>query len=181
MFNQTSSAPPNRVGLSNEAIAQGLERIAKRLVQDGRPMPRRQSVLRAASEIRATTKPVSAIIDERGVEGVHLLGLNYELSGIVTDWVKTGRLPWLERLEAARQEELARLPGIGPRLAQQLRDLIGVSDLDDLAEAVREGRLKEICGLGPKRMQAVAGVLAGRAHHPRQNDEPRQLSLLAVG
>ena len=80
----------------------------------------------------------------------------------MTDWVRSGRLPWLERLKAQRREELLHIPGIGARLAQELRDLFGVVDLDGLAEVARSGKLSNVCGFGPKRVKLVSQLLASR-------------------
>ncbi len=156
----------------NEAIAQGLEAIAALLESD----PRRHAVARAASLIRESDRPLAPQIHESGLEAVHALGIPYELSGVVTDWVRTGRLRWLEQLEARRREALTELPGIGPRLARELRELLGVRDLEDLADAARDGRLQQIYGFGPKRMKLVTEALFGR---PREAPS-RQLPLLSL-
>lgn len=150
------------VPLTNEAIADGLDEIGRLLPSDGRDHERRRCVLRAAELIRGWFESVVQLVDQRGVEGVHGLGIDYELSGIVTDWVRSGRLVWLDRLRSRRRDEVARLPSIGPRLAQELHDVLGVDDLDSLAEVARAGRLETVCGFGPKRIKLVARLLAAR-------------------
>jgi DNA polymerase (family 10) len=159
------------VRMFNEAIAQGLEAIAALLEND----PRRDAVQRAAAAVRACPLQLSAAIHESGVEAVHALGIPYELSGVITDWVRTGRLRWLEQLETRRRDALTELPGIGPRLALELRELLGIRDLEGLADAARDGRLQQIYGFGPKRMRLVTEALFGR---PRESDS-RQLPLLS--
>jgi len=155
----------------NEAIAQGLESIAALLERD----PRRDAVQQAAALIRARPTPLADEIRESGVEAVHALGIPYELAGVITDWVRTGRLRWLEQLEARRREALTELPGIGPRLARELRELLGIQDLEGLADAARDGRLQQIYGFGPKRMKLVTEALFGRPRGP----DSRQLPLLS--
>lgn len=148
--------------LSNDAIAEGLDEISRLLSMDQRQAGRRARVARAADAVRACVKPVTELVEQRSIEGVQLLGIDYELAGVITDWVRTGELPWLERLKAQRRAELAELPSIGPRLAQELRAVLGVEDLDGLAEAVRAGRLESVCGFGPKRIKVVEGLLRVR-------------------
>lgn len=148
--------------LSNDAVAEGLEEIARLLAMDNRQVARSARVTRAAEAVRACVKPLTELVEQRSVEGVQLLGIDYELAGVITDWVRTGELPWLERLKAQRRAELAELPSIGPRLAQELRAVLGVEDLDGLAEAVRAGRLGSVCGFGPKRITLVEGLLRVR-------------------
>lgn len=158
MYPSSNSAP-----VSNESIASGLEEIGRLLPHDVRSHQKRRGLAHAAAQIRSCVQPVTQLIEERGVEGVHMLDIDYELSGVVTDWVRCGRLAWLERLKAQRLEEIARLPSIGPRLAQDLHDVLGVVDLDGLAEVAREGRLSNVVGFGPKRIKLVASLLAARA------------------
>lgn len=157
--------------LTNEIIAAGLDEIARLLPQDLRSHDRRRALKRTGEVIRACQGSVVELVENHGVEGVHLLGIGYELSGVVTDWVRTGRLLMLERLKAQRHEELVRLPSIGPRLAQELRDTLGVVDLEGLAEVAREGRLANVCGFGPKRLKMVTSLLAARRFGPSQSDE----------
>ena len=148
--------------LSNDAVAEGLEEIARLLAMDPRQVARSARVTRAAEAVRACVKPLTELVEQRSVEGVQLLGIDYELAGVITDWVRTGELPWLERLKSQRREELSELPSIGPRLAQELRAVLGIEDLDGLAEAVRAGRLESVCGFGPKRIKVVEGLLRVR-------------------
>jgi DNA polymerase (family 10) len=166
--------------LSNEALASGLDSIAQLLATEGGTFLRREALRRAAALIRACTMSVAQSVDDAGVEAVHGLGINYELSGVVTDWVRSGRLHWLEKLRSHRRNELTHLPGIGPRLAEELRDVLGVVDVDGLAEAARDGRLLNVCGFGPKRLKLVTGVLAGRATRAPRPKESRQLTLTAA-
>ena len=154
----TASAPT----LSNQSIAAGLDEIARLLPYDVRNQGRRRMLHAAAGVIRTCHPPVRQLIEDDGVEGLHSLGIIYEICGVVTDWVRTGRLPWLERLKAERKEELLHIPGIGARLAQELRDLFGVVDLDGLAEVARSGKLANACGFGPKRVKLVSQLLASR-------------------
>jgi DNA polymerase (family 10) len=171
-------APASRLG--NEDLAGGLDSIAQLIgTQNGNHF-RREALRRAAALIRACTMSVAQSVEDAGVEAVHGLGINYELSGVVTDWVRSGRLLWLERLRSHRRDELTHLPGIGPRLAEELRDVLGVVDVDGLAEAARDGRLLNVCGFGPKRLKLVTGVLAGRATRTARPREARQLTLTAA-
>ncbi|MBX7113212.1 MAG: hypothetical protein K1X64_02670 [Myxococcaceae bacterium] len=148
--------------LSNERIAAGLEEIARLLPYDVRNQGRRRMLNAAAGLIRTCHRPVQQLIEDDGVEGLHRLGIIYEIGGVVSDWVRTGQLPWLERLRAQRREELLHIPGIGARLAQELRELFGVVDLDGLAEVARSGKLANACGFGPKRVKLVSQLLSSR-------------------
>lgn len=147
--------------LSNTRIAAGLERIAALLTEG--PRARREALRRAAAIVRWASQPVTRTVEERGVEGVHQLGLEYELAGVVTDWVRSGQLPWLERLERRRRHELCEVPGIGPKLARELGQLLGVVDVAGLGRALRDGQLGRVCGFGPKRVKMIEAFIAAHA------------------
>lgn len=64
---------------------------------------------------------------------------------------RTGRLPYLEELRAkapASAAELQNVAGLGPKKAQQIRDALGISTLDELEAACRDGRVAELPGFG---------------------------------
>jgi DNA polymerase/3'-5' exonuclease PolX len=155
-----TETPDESAALSNTRIAAGLERVAQLLGEGVRGQ--REALRRAAALIRWAPQPVVGSVAAAGVEGVHALGLDYELAGIITDWVRCGRLRWLEKLEARRSQELSALPGIGPKLAAELRHVLGVVDVEGLARALHEGQLARVFGFGPKRMKTIAALLSGR-------------------
>jgi DNA polymerase/3'-5' exonuclease PolX len=155
--NEPSESANDAPAISNAQLAEGLERVAE-LLEGARA--RREALRRAAAVIRWSAQSVSRCVDQEGVEGVHQLGLDYELAGVVTDWVRSGRLRWLERLEARQHRQLLDLPGIGPKLADDLRQVLGVEDIPSLARALREGQLARVCGFGAKRLKALEAALA---------------------
>lgn len=147
--------------ISNEAIADGLENLCRLLGDKAREAERRAALRRAAALIRQCPGEVWRRVDADGLEGVHSLGIGYELSGVITDWVRSGRLLWREQLIAERRKELLRVAGLNQRLADALRDVLGVVDLDGLARAARDGELLRVCGFGPKRVQQLTAQLCG--------------------
>jgi DNA polymerase (family 10) len=56
--------------------------------------------------------------------------------------------------------ELVRVPGLGPKTARTLHDMVGVSSLDELRSALSSGRLRGVKGLGPKTLQNLGVGLA---------------------
>jgi DNA polymerase (family 10) len=57
---------------------------------------------------------------------------------------------------------LATVPGIGPVLAGRIYDGLGVETLEELETAAYDGRLAQVEGFGPKRVQGVRESLEGR-------------------
>lgn len=153
----SSEATSDRApALTNEVIARGLDELATLVAG------RREALRHAAASVRFSARPVTERVAESGVEGVHELGIDYELAGLITDWVRSGKLRWLEQARSRQFRELEKLPGIGPRLARELRDVLGIVDLDGLLGAARDGRLGHVYGFGPKRVNMVMQVLGSR-------------------
>jgi DNA polymerase (family X) len=55
---------------------------------------------------------------------------------------------------------LAKVPGVGPKRALQIAGDLGVTSVDELAEAVRGGRLRGVAGFGPKTEERILRGIA---------------------
>ena len=165
---------------SNATIAAALERIADLLELEGLQPTPISAYRRAAGIIAAAPRPAAELVEEDGVEALHELGIGYLISGLVTDWIRSGELPLLERLERKHDPEAAlrRLPGIGPKLAHEVHEL-GIDSVDALARAAETGRLETVCGFGPKRIALIRATVPRRARRAASNGDPVQLDLLA--
>lgn len=164
---------------TNPTIASALERIADLLELDGVEAAPVAAYRRAASAIAASPEPVGELIEADGVDALHALGIGWWISGLVTDWIRSGELPLLERLERRHDPvaSLQRVPGIGKKLAHEVREL-GIDTVDKLANAARTGSLQGVCGFGPKRIALLRATLRTRT---RQPERPVQLDLLSTG
>jgi DNA polymerase (family 10) len=70
----------------------------------------------------------------------------------------TGRLAALERLRAKVPpgvRELTAIPTLGPKKAMVLHRELGVSSVEELADAIEAGRLSELRGFGPKTAENI--------------------------
>ena len=74
-------------GLSNSAIAKTLERLANLLELDATEATRPAACREAAETLRHDVRPLTERIEDDGVEGIHRLGIGYELCGMIADWV----------------------------------------------------------------------------------------------
>jgi DNA polymerase (family X) len=111
---------------------------------------RARAYYRAAENLSAVTEPLEKIIDEGRLETVP--GIGRAIGDIVQKLHRTGTHPVLE---AMRREvpagvlNILSIPGLRPEKVLKIHHDLGVSSLEDLEQAAREGRLAKVKGLGP--------------------------------
>lgn len=155
----------------NESIARRLEEVARLLEEQGANPFRVQAYRRGAETLRRLRHPVSEILEREGIEGLRRLpGIGDSLSRAIRDVVRHGRLPMLERLrgESDPVELLATVPGIGPVTAERLHHDLDIDTLEDLETAALDGRLRDVAGLGEKRIAGIIDSLASRLTRVRR-------------
>jgi len=151
--------------LDNAQIAACLGEIADALQVRGENPFRIGAYRKAAGTVKALERPVHEVLQREGVAGlVRLPGIGRSLARTIDQLVRTGRSAVLARLrgQSAPERIFATVPDIGPHLARQIHDRLGITTLADLAAAAADGRLADVPGMGPKRIRAVRESLAGR-------------------
>jgi hypothetical protein len=149
----------------NLRIARRLEEAARLLDEQGANPYRVQAYLRGAETLRRLEEPVDEIFRRRKEEGLlELPGIGTTLARAIKSLVLTGRLPMLERLRGESDAVLllASVPGIGKILAARLHQDLGIDTLEQLEAAAHDGRLKDIGGIGEKRLSGIIDSLAAR-------------------
>jgi DNA polymerase (family 10) len=87
-----------------------------------------------------------------------LSGIGKDLAGRIGEIVRTGTLSLLEELKSqmpAGLSDLMKVPGLGPQRVAALHEQLGVTTLDDLRQAARQGRIHELEGFGAKTEQRI--------------------------
>ncbi len=155
---------------SNEKIASVLDEIANLLeAQDANPF-RIRSFRQGADSVRNAEQPVADLFWKGGREELEKLpGVGRGLAGVIDEIVTRGRSELLQRLrgEVNPGELFANVPGLGPRLGRRVVEQLDIHTLPELEEAARDGRLEQVPGFGPRRVEEVqvglAGMLSGAA------------------
>jgi DNA polymerase (family 10) len=148
--------------LTNQEIADVLERVAALLeAQDANPY-RVNAYRKAARLVEQYDRSVAQIAES--VEGEKLEDLpeiGKSIGGAIREFVHTGRLALLERLEGELSPEdlFTTVPGIGEELAKRIYSELHVETLEDLELAAHDGRLEKVPGMGHRRVSAVRDSL----------------------
>ncbi|WP_423745413.1 DNA polymerase/3'-5' exonuclease PolX (plasmid) [Haladaptatus sp. SPP-AMP-3] len=117
-----------------------------------------QAYRRAADNIRDYPED----IEELAAEGPDAVGqipqVGDSIASKVIEYFETGEIEELEEERAnlpVEMAELTRVEGVGPKTVGDLYHELGVQTLDDLEDAAREGKIREIKGYGPKSEQNI--------------------------
>ena len=164
-----ASAP----SISNAEVVRALERIAGLLEIRGDNAFKVRAYRTAAQQVENLAEPLGDIA-ARG-ELTELPAFGEAIAAKVDELVRTGRLAYLESLEAEVPPsllEIRGLQGVGPRTAAMLWHELGVSTVDALDAAARAGRLQGLPRLGPKSIENLMRALEVR--HSRGGADVRR-------
>ena len=106
---------------------------------------------RAARSIEALNEDVADLYVSGRLREIP--GVGEALEQKISEYLDTGRLGYLERLQAefpAGLLTLLEVPGLGPRRARMLYDSLGIGSLTELEQAARAQRLRGVSGFGEK-------------------------------
>jgi hypothetical protein len=148
----------------NIAVAAMLRDYADLLQQQGADGFRERAYRRAAETVSGLDRPVDAIFESEGRDGLTALeGIGTGIAGAIAEFIVTGHWTQLERLrgQLLPARLFQTLPGIGPVLAQKLADEAHLETLEELEAALHAGDL-HVAGLGNRRKEALMALLSER-------------------
>jgi DNA polymerase (family 10) len=145
-----------RVAWLNEEIAALLREYAELTQITGGDVFRARNYEKAARSVRGWGEDISQL-DPKGLRAIP--GVGASIAAKIAEYLATGRIAALDELRAkipAGVLELTRVPGLGPKRALQLNHDLGVSSVDELAAAVKAGRLEGLAGFGARSEERIA-------------------------
>jgi DNA polymerase (family 10) len=162
--------------LDNLAIARILREIADLLeIKDENPFKIR--AYRNGADIAANHPHELALLDETGLREIP--GIGKDLAVRIREIAATGDAAFHRELVAEFPPtilDLLHLQGVGPKTVAVLYRQLGVRTLDDLEAAARDGRVRALKGMGPKKESLILKALeeqkrfAGRHLLPEAHD-----------
>ena len=157
--------------MRNDQYSALLNRIADLLEIRGEVFFKVRSYREAARQIDELGEPIDRLRDEGRLSQVH--GIGKAIAEKLKEYGETGSVEYLRKLEEEVPPgllEFMRIPGLGPRTAKDIYDALGITNLDDLEAALRDGRLRKVSRIKARteeNIQKGLEALKGRGSGPR--------------
>ncbi len=155
---------------ANHAIAAIFDEIADLLeVEEANPF-RVRAYRNAARVVEGLTEGVDAML-ARGEDLTVLPGVGIDLAAKMREIVETGTCSMLARVRTEVPPyvvQLLQLPGLGPKRARTLQHELGITSLDELAQAATAHRIRELHGFGAKSEARLLEALTARLARDRR-------------
>jgi len=160
---------------TNALIARRLSSAARLLQQQGADPYRANAYAQAARTIRRLDRDIGEIGAEGAQALLNLKGVGLSIARAIAEQLMTGRWPFLDMLRGRLVPErlFTAIPGIGPVLSRRIYDVLGITTLEALAAALKEGRLGEVPGIGHKRIAMIRHTLNGVLSRLQPRRKPR--------
>ena len=149
--------------MTNAEIAAVFDHVADLLEYQGGNVFRVRAYRNAARLVKGTVEPLAAIRRSTDRRLTDLEGIGKDLAAKIETLLDGQPLPLLAQLEAEVPPvifDLMRVPGLGPKKVKLLVESLSINSLDDLADACREGRVRDLKGFAAKTEAAILANLA---------------------
>lgn len=151
------------MGANKDQIVDVLQEIAILLDLKGENPFKSRAYTNAARAIDQLSDPIDKLVAENRLREVQ--GVGDAIAKKVQELVKTGTLTYHEQLKATIPPGLLpmlRIPGLGPRKVRALHQQLGISTVEELEQACREGKVAQLAGFGAKTQANICEGIARR-------------------
>ena len=175
---------PHRLNLR---IGHRLREMADLLDLQGAVGFRSKAYRRAADVTEVLERPLDLILSEEGRDGlVALPAVGYGIASAIAEMITTGRWSALDQLTGKMDPEalLMTVPGIGRQFAKRLHEELHIETLEELEQAIADGRVAKMGGFRHRRLDAIEATLRDRLKilrgHVRKGKTPPVEMLLEI-
>ena len=148
--------------MKNQQVAAIFAAMADILAIQGENYHRIMAYRRAAENVAALGRPLEEVWRAGELETIP--GIGETLATKIDELMRTGRLGAYEKLQAqvpAGVVAMLQVPDVGPKRAALFWKELGITSVEALEQATREGRLRDLPGMGAKSEEKVlAGIEA---------------------
>ena len=153
--------------MENLDVSRVLTTLADLLEIQGANPFRIRAYRNAVNTVNSLSRPLAAMV-EAGEDLTKLPGVGKTVAHHIIEFLKTGRITRLEEVSAeipVTLVELVRLDGVGPKKAKKLFEQLGVKTVDDLAEQLDAGTVRELDGFGRKSAEKIKRSIEDHRKH----------------
>ena len=143
--------------MKNTAIAKVFYDIGDLLELKGENPFKIRAYQRAARAIEHLPREIEIMLRE-GQDLKSIPGVGEAIARKITDLLTTGKLEYYEKLRAEFPPGIATLleiPGVGPKTAMRLTQELGISSVEELERAIRDGRVASLFRMGEKTAENI--------------------------
>jgi DNA polymerase (family 10) len=140
---------------TNDDVAALLREYAELLSITGGDQFRARNYEKAAKAVGGYPADLGAVPDAALTK---IDGVGASIAGKIIEFRRTGTIAAVDELRAKIPpgvQQIAKVPGIGPKRALQLNRELGVASIADLDAAARAGRLRRVSGFGAKSEERI--------------------------
>ena len=155
--------------MDKKAVAELLDEIAVLLEIIGENPFKTRAYANAARALLAVPGELDEIVKATDLKGIK--GIGEGIRERVLELVQTGRMAYYDELKAsvpAGLMDMLRIPGLGPKKAKAVYDLLGVKSIGELEYACHENRLVDLPGFGVKTQEKILQGIAFLKKHADQ-------------
>lgn len=148
------------VARSNDEVAALLHEYADLISITGGDAFKARVYEKAARAIGGHHADVSTL-DVKGLQQIP--GVGKSIAEKVVEYLRSGSVAAVEELRAkipAGVRRLTAIPTLGPKKALTLYEELGISSIDELVDAIHEGKLRDLKGFGPKTEENILHGIA---------------------
>lgn len=143
--------------MKNTEIAKVFQDMADLLELKGENPFKIRAYQRAARAIEHLPKELEIMVEE-GEDLQAIPGVGEAIAKKITELVTTGKLRIYEELKVEFPEgitALLEIPGIGPKTAKRLSTELGIKTVDELEQAIKDGRVAKLFRMGEKTAENI--------------------------
>ena len=172
---------------TNEEIAELFDNLGTMLEMQGESVFKIRAYQRAARAIEGLAFPLAQSVND-GQKLTGIPGIGKAISEKIHELVTTGKVQTYERVRAELPEgalELLAIPGIGPKTAVLIGRELGISTVEGVEQAARDGRLASLPRMGIRAVDSIlrhiqAARTMGNERTPIGNALPTAESVMAA-
>lgn len=148
------------MALTNRQVAAMFENIADLLEIKGETVFRVLSYRRASETLNDLPRDLQAYIDDGSITDIP--GVGKAIAEKIEELLTTGKLDFYERLKTDVPESLLdiiRLNGVGPKKARLFWEQLNITNVTELEQAARAGKLASLPRMGAKSEQKILDAI----------------------